>query len=302
MDRLTQIEAFVAAVDHGSLTKAARDQNVTPAMIGRRIDALEKRLGVKLLHRSTRHLALTEEGANYVAQCRRILSDLDETEEALAQSRHDVTGRLMVSAPASFGRKHVAAHAPAFLQKYPQVEVSFNLSDQIVDVVRDRCDLAIRMGGVIDPNVVAIRLATNRRVVCGSPAYFSRHGVPRTLEEMTRHNCLAFNTSGTERRPWLFSRNGRVVSVQVNGTLDCNDGDLLHTWTLEGLGIQWRSLWEITEQLGKGELVTVLDDFALPDYDVMAVYARNRYVPERVRRFISHLKAVYSSKGYWKPS
>lgn len=302
MDRLVQIEAFVAAVDHGSLTKAARDQNVTPAMIGRRIDALEKRLGVKLLHRSTRQLALTEEGANYAVECRRILSDLDETEEALSQNRHDVTGRLVVSAPASFGRKHVAAHAPAFLQKYPQVEVSFNLSDQIVDVVRNRCDLAIRMGGVIDPNVVAIRLATNRRVVCGSPAYFARHGVPRTLEEMARHNCLAFNASGTERRPWQFSRNGRIVSVQVSGALDCNDGDLLHAWTLQGLGLQWRSLWEITDQLNKGELVTVLDDFALPDYDVMAVYPRNRYVPERVRRFISHLKTIYSSKSYWKPA
>lgn len=299
MDKLKQIEAFIAVVEHGSMAAAALTQDVTPVMIGRRINALEARLGVKLLHRSTRRIAVTEQGAVFMEQCKKALGELDRAELLVAEGRHKATGHLIVSAPAAFGRKHVAPHAPDFLRANPDVRCSFNLTDRVVDLVREGYDVGIRIGGAIDPNFVAIRLASNKRVVCGTPAYFAKHGVPRTLDDLERHNCLAFNLQGGQQRGWYFQQNGKAVTVKVNGNLDCNDGELLHRWMGEGLGLGWRSTWEIQPELESGALMTVLDDYALPDYDILAVYPQQRPVPAKIRFFIEHLKTVYGQAGYW---
>lgn len=299
MDKLKQIEAFIAVVEHGSMAAAALTQDVTPVMIGRRINALEARLGVKLLHRSTRRIAVTEQGAVFMEQCKKALSELDRAELLVAEGRHKATGHLIVSAPAAFGRKHVAPHAPDFLRANPDVRCSFNLTDRVVDLVREGYDVGIRIGGAIDPNFVAIRLASNKRVVCGTPAYFAKHGVPRTLDDLAKHNCLAFNLQGGQQRGWYFQQNGKAVTIKVSGNLDCNDGELLHRWMGEGLGLGWRSTWEIQPELESGALMTVLDDYALPDYDILAVYPQQRPVPAKIRFFIEHLKAVYGQAGYW---
>ncbi|WP_439892549.1 LysR family transcriptional regulator [Ralstonia sp. 25C] len=299
MDKLKQIEAFIAVVEHGSMAAAALTQDVTPVMIGRRINALEARLGVKLLHRSTRRIAVTEQGAVFMEQCKKALGELDRAELLVAEGRHKATGHLIVSAPAAFGRKHVAPHAPDFLRANPDVRISFNLTDRVVDLVREGYDVGIRIGGAIDPNFVAIRLASNKRVVCGTPAYFAKHGVPRTLDDLAKHNCLAFNLQGGQQRGWYFQQNGKAVTVKVNGNLDCNDGELLHRWMGEGLGLGWRSTWEIQPELESGALMTVLDDYALPDYDILAVYPQQRPVPAKIRFFIEHLKTVFAQPGYW---
>ncbi|AST33674.2 LysR family transcriptional regulator [Ralstonia solanacearum] len=299
MDKLKQIEAFIAVVEHGSMAAAALTQDVTPVMIGRRINALEARLGVRLLHRSTRRIVVTEQGAVFMEQCKKALSELDRAELLVAEGRHKATGHLIVSAPAAFGRKHVAPHAPDFLRANPDVRLSFNLTDRVVDLVREGYDLGIRIGGAIDPNFVAIRLASNKRVVCGTPAYFARHGVPHTLDDLSRHNCLAFNLQGGQQRGWYFQHHGRMVTVKVSGNLDCNDGELLHRWMGESLGLGWRSTWEIQPELESGALMTVLDDYALPDYDILAVYPQQRPVPAKIRFFIEHLKAIYAQPGYW---
>jgi DNA-binding transcriptional LysR family regulator len=299
MDKLKQIEAFVSTVDAGSLSAAALVAEVTPVMIGRRIDALEKRLGVRLLHRSTRRLSLTEQGTVYLDYCRKVLGDLDHADNLMSEGRHTATGHLLVSAPAGFGRKHVALHGPSFVAKNPGVPVSFNLNDQVVDLVRLGFDLGVRIGGDIDPSFVAIRLATNRRVVCGTPAYFERHGVPRTLDDLSRHNCLAFNLQGGQLGGWHFRVGAKAVTVRVGGDLECNDTELLHRWTLEGLGLSWRSTWEIEGDLARKTLVTVLDTFALPSYDIMAVYPQQRHVPAKVRFFVQHLKGIYATPDYW---
>ncbi|PYD87504.1 LysR family transcriptional regulator [Pseudomonas syringae pv. pisi] len=299
MDKVKQMWAFVDAVDKGSLARAALGQNITPVMLGRRIDALERRLGVKLLHRTTRHLTLTESGSVFLEHCRRLLADIDLAETIVSEGRDQASGHLIVSAPAAFGRLHVAPHAPAYLAANPNVQISFNLTDHVVDLVREGYELGIRIGGVLDPSFVAVRLATNRRVVCGTPDYFARCGVPRTLEELAQHNCLAFNLQGGQQRGWYFQKEGKPVTIKVNGNLDCNDGELLHRWASEGLGLAWRSTWEIQAQLAAGELVTVLDEFALPDYDIMAVYMQQRHLPARVRSFIDTLKTVYAQPGYW---
>jgi DNA-binding transcriptional LysR family regulator len=299
MDKLKQMCAFVDAVEQGSLARAALEQGVTPVMLGRRIDALEKRLGVKLLYRTTRHLTLTEQGTVFLEHCRKLLADIDTAETIASEGRDKATGHLIVSAPAAFGRLHVAPHAPGFVTANPKVQVSFNLTDQVVDLVREGYELGIRIGGVLDPNLVAVKLASNRRVVCGTPAYFERFGIPRTLDELAQHNCLAFNLQGGQQRGWYFQKDGKPVTIKVDGNLDCNDGELLHRWASEGIGLAWRSTWEIQAQLAAGELITVLDEFALPDYDIVAVYMQQRHLPARVRFFIDALKALYAQPGYW---
>jgi DNA-binding transcriptional LysR family regulator len=299
MDKLKQMSAFIDAVDQGSLARAARTQQVTPVMLGRRIDALEQRLGVKLLHRTTRHLALTESGTLFLEYARRLLADLEVMETIVSDRQMAASGHLIVSAPAAFGRLHVAPHAPAFLAQHPNVRISFNLTDQVVDLVREGYELGIRIGGVPDPSSVAVRLASNRRVVCATPQYLARCGVPQTLDDLARHNCLAFNLQGGQQRGWYFQKDGKTVTVKVAGKLDCNDGELLHRWASEGLGLAWRSTWEIQAQLAAGALVTVLDEFALPQYDIVAVYLPQRHLPARVRAFIDTLKAAYAQPEYW---
>ncbi|MQA18281.1 LysR family transcriptional regulator [Rugamonas rivuli] len=299
MDKLTQIEAFVDVAEKGSLVRAAMGQHITPVMLGRRIDALEKRLGVKLMHRTTRHLTLTEQGTLYLDHCRKLLADLGHADRMVSEGRHRATGHLIVSAPAAFGRKHVAPHAAGFVRAHPDVQISFNLTDRVVDLVRDGYDVGIRIGGVIDPSFVAVKLANNRRVVCGTPEYFERHGIPRTLDDLSHHNCLAFNLQGGQQRGWYFQHQGKQVTVRADGNLNCNDGELLHRWATEGLGLAWRSSWEIESQLASGELITVLDDFALPQYDIMAVYPQQRHLPAKVRFFIDMLKEIYARPDYW---
>lgn len=299
MDRFKEIEAFVQVMEHGSMAAAALAAGVTPVMMGRRLDALEQRLGTQLVIRTTRRLSLTDQGASYLDECRQLLARWDEAERAVSARHQRASGHLIVSAPAAFGRLHVAPHASSFLKANPEVQLSFNLTDRVVDLVREGYDMGIRIGGQIDPNFVAIKLASNQRVVCGTPAYFRKRGKPRTLEDLRQHNCLAFNLQGGQQRGWYFLKDGKTVTVRVEGNLDCNDGELLHRWVSEGLGLGWRSTWEIQGQLQNGELVTVLDEFALPAYDIMAVYPQQKHLPAKVRFFIDHLKKVYRPAAYW---
>lgn len=299
MDRFKEIEAFVQVMAHGSMAAAALAAGVTPVMMGRRLDALEQRLGTQLVIRTTRRLSLTDQGASYLDECRQLLARWDEAERAVSSRHQRASGHLIVSAPAAFGRLHVAPHASSFLKANPEVQLSFNLTDRVVDLVREGYDMGIRIGGQIDPNFVAIKLASNQRVVCGTPAYFRKRGKPRTLDDLRQHNCLAFNLQGGQQRGWYFLKDGKTVTVKVEGNLDCNDGELLHRWVSEGLGLGWRSTWEIQSQLHSGELVTVLDEFALPAYDILAVYPQQKHLPAKVRFFIEHLKKVYSPAAYW---
>ena len=300
MDRYTEIRSFVLVAEKGSFASAALVEGVTPVVMGRRLDALEKRLGVKLMHRSTRGLALTELGEQFVEQGRALLREFDEVERAVSVGRNVVRGHLVVSAPAAFGRRHVAPHAAAFKALHPELKMSFNFTDSVVDLVREGYDMAIRIGEVTDPNYVALRLFPNRRVVCGTPDYFERHGIPRQPEDLARHNCLAFNLAGGQQRGWSFVREGKLFAVRVDGDLACNDGELLYGWVKQGLGVGWRSTWEIQAELKRGELVTVLDEFAVPSYDIQAVYPQQRHLPAKVRRFIEHLRASYNRPGYWE--
>jgi len=179
------------------------------------------------------------------------------------------------------------------------VRISCDLTDRVVDLVREGFDLGIRIGSVLDPDLVAVRLAHNRRVVCAAPAYLKRRGIPRTLEDLAHHECLAFTAGAGQGGTWSFLQDGRPVSVRVQGSLDCNDGEMLLRWAGEGLGLAWRSTWEIQSELARRKLVTVLDAFALPDYDIRAVFPQQAHVPAKVRLFVDHLRRTYGARNYW---
>mgnify|MGYP001297377626 FL=1 len=300
MDRYTEIRSFSLVAEKGSFAGAALVEGVTPVVMGRRLDVLESRLGVRLMHRSTRGLTLTALGEQFFEQCQHLLREFDMIESSITAGRQTVRGHLVVSAPAAFGRRHIAPHAPTFRERYPDLKLSFNFTDSVVDLVREGYDMSIRIGEVTDPNYVTVPLFPNRRVVCGTPAYFERHGIPRSPEELAKHNCLAFNLQGGQQRGWNFIRDGKLVSIRVEGDLACNDGELLFSWVKQGIGIGWRSTWEIQAELKKGTLVTVLDEFAALSYPIQAVYPQQRFLPAKVRHFIDYLKEIYNQPGYWE--
>ena len=216
MDHFRQISTFVEVVARGSLSAAARAEGIAPAMIGRRLDALEARLGVKLLQRTTRKLVLTDEGAAFLEDCQRILAELEEAEAAVSERSARATGHLLVSAPAGFGRQHVAPLVPSFLAEHRDVTLNLNLNDRVVDVIGEGVDVAIRIASLSDSSLVGVKLADNHRVVVGAPAYLKRHGTPQTLADLARHNCLAISSEGSQRG-WTFREDGKNVTVKVGG-------------------------------------------------------------------------------------
>jgi DNA-binding transcriptional LysR family regulator len=299
MGQFRQISTFVEVVARGSLSAAARAEGIAPAMIGRRLDALEARLGVKLLQRTTRKLVLTDEGAAFLEDCQRILAELEEAETAVAARSARASGHLLVSAPAGFGRQHVAPLLPSFLAEHREVTVNLNLNDRVVDVVGEGVDVAIRIASLSDSSLVGVKLADNQRVLVASPAYLKRHGTPATLAELARHNCLAISSEGSQRG-WTFNDNGKIVTLKVAGNMVCNDGAVLHDWALAGKGLAWRSMWEVHAEIDAGKLATVLDQYSAPGNDIYAVFAQRRHLPLRIRAFVDFLRHTYAQSGYWR--
>ena len=298
MGQFRQISTFVEVVAKGSLSAAARAEGIAPAMIGRRLDALEQRLGVKLLQRTTRKLALTNEGAAFLEDCQRILAELEEAETAVAERSARASGHLLISAPAGFGRQHVAPLLPSFLAEHRDVTLNLNLNDRVVDMIGEGVDVAIRIASLSDSSLVGVKLADNQRVVVASPAYLKRHGAPALLADLARHNCLAISSEGSQRG-WTFREHGKQLTLKVAGNMVCNDGAVLHDWALAGKGLAWRSMWEVGAEIAAGRLCTVLDQYAAPGNDIYAVFAQRRHLPLRIRAFVDFLRHSYAQSGYW---
>ncbi|NTV70661.1 MAG: LysR family transcriptional regulator [Azonexaceae bacterium] len=298
MDRLKQIEAFVSAATRGSLSAAARVEGVTPAIIGRRLDALEARLGVKLLLRTTRKLTITFEGQAFLEDCQKTLNDLANAEAAVSLGSVRASGQLRVSAPSGFGRRHVAPLVGDFMLTNPEVRVNLNLSDRLVDLVNENIDCAIRIGELTDSSLISVRLGEMRRMVVASPAYLVAHGVPRQPADLANHECLSLG----QQRGWVFRdpESAQIDTIKVGGSFECNDGAVLHEWALAGRGLAWRSLWEVGQDLKEGTLTSVLDAWQAPPMGIYAVFPQRRHLPLRVRLFIDLLKETYSRPSYWE--
>lgn len=295
MDHFKQISAFVGVASRGSMSATARVEGVTPAIIGRRLDALEERLGVKLLLRTTRRISLTFEGAAFLEDCQRILRELADAEGAVSLGGIRPGGHLKISAPAGFGRRHVAPLLMKFIDGNPDVTARLDLSDRLVDLVDENIDCAIRIGDLADSSLISIRLGEMRRVIVASPDYLARTAVPPAPNFLAEHNCLSLR----QQRGWTLRVDGEVQVVKVSGSFECNDGAVLHDWALAGKGLAWRSMWEVGADIKAGRLVTVLDEFAAQPVGIYAVVPQRRHLPLRVRLFIDLLKSNWRNPAYW---
>ena len=299
MDKLKQLESFVTVATKGSLTATARAEGVAPAVIGRRIDALEERLGVKLLVRTTRRITLTHEGSAFLEDCQRLLTDLASAEASVSAGGVKASGHLRVTAPAGFGRRHVAPLVPRFIAQHPDVSVSLNLSDRVVDIANEGFDCAVRVGDLPDSSLISVRLADNRRQCVATPGYLQRAGVPQHPSDLARHECLTLSSDASQTRGWAFQVAGEVTHLRPHGRLDCSDGQVLHDWCLQGLGIAWRSTWEVASEIAAGRLQPLLEEYAAPPNGIFAVFTHARHLPLRVRLWIDFLKQTYGSATYW---
>ena len=320
MDKLKAMESFVSVATRGSLTAAAQAEGVAPAIMGRRLDALEQRLGVKLLVRTTRRIILTPEGSAYLDDCQRLLIDMANAEASVSAGGVKAGGHLRVTAPAGFGRRHVAPLMLRFLDLHADVTMSLNLNDRVIDLITEGLDCAVRVGDLPDSSLVSVRLAENQRRCVAAPEYLRRHGTPRHPNELPRFNCLTLSSGAAQSRGWAFRvpRNAHgqqpegvlvdaqaggdcdVIHLRPGGALDCTDGEVLHDWCLAGGGIAWRSTWEVAPEIASGRLVEVLADFAAPPNGVYAVFPQRRHLPLRVRLWIDFLKYSYGEPGYWQ--
>ena len=300
MDRLKQIESFVSVAGKGSLTAAALSEGVAPAVVGRRLDALEQRLGVKLLLRTTRRITLTHEGSAFLEDCQRILADIVNAESSVSAGGVKASGFLRITAPAGFGRRHVAPLVPGFLALHPDVNLSLNLSDRVVDIVNEGFDCAVRVGDMPDSSLVSVRLADNRRLCVAAPAYLKRAGVPQQPSDLSRHECLTLSSDASQTRGWAFSVDGQTSHLRPSGRIDCSDGQVLHAWCRQGLGLAWRSTWEVQNDIATGALVPVLEAFAAPPNGIYAVVPQRKHLPLRVRLWIDFLKHHYGDPAFWR--
>ncbi|MEN9435930.1 MAG: hypothetical protein RIR09_585 [Pseudomonadota bacterium] len=304
MDKLKQLESFVSVVMRGSLTAAALAEGVAPAIMGRRLDGLEERLGVKLLLRTTRRLTLTHEGSAFLEDCQRILADLTNAEASVSAGGVKASGHLRITAPGGFGRRHVAPLVPKFRELHPEVSISLNLSDRIVDIAGEAYDCAVRVGDMPDSSLVSVRLADNRRLCVAAPAYLARYGKPNHPNELARFQCLTLSSDASQTRGWAFragvDRLSDVIHFKPGGPLDCSDGQVLHDWCLAGYGIAWRSLWEVEAEISAGALAPVLEDYAAPPNGIYAVFPQSKHLPLRVRLWLDYLKQHYGAPGFWQ--
>jgi DNA-binding transcriptional LysR family regulator len=307
MDKLKVFESFVSVATKGSLSAAARAEGVAPAIIGRRLDALESHLGVKLLLRTTRRISLTHEGSAFLENCQRLLSDVTNAEDSVSAGGLKASGHLRITAPAGFGRRHVAPLAPLFHAQNPDVKISLNLSDRVIDLAAEGFDFAVRVGDLPDSSLVSVRLSDNRRLCVATPAYLQKHGMPQHPSELMQHSCLTLSSDASQTRGWAFkaqntedSESPEVFHIRPHGPLDCSDGQVLHSWCLAGMGIAWRSTWEVENDIRSGKLVEVLADFAAPPNGIYGVFPQRKHLPLRLRLWIDFLKHHYSLPATWQ--
>lgn len=295
MDRFGDLDVFSRVVTARSMSGAGRELGLSPAVISKRIRRLEERLGVRLLQRTTRQLALTEAGQGFHERVVGILAAIEEAEAWAAQGSATARGLLKVTAPTSFGRLHIAPHLNRFLDANPGVTVDLTLSDSFSDIVGEGFDLAIRIADLTDSSLIAKRLAPAHRVLCAAPAYLSRVGVPESLADLQRHTLLIHN--GSE---WRLEGPGGLEAVRVTSRLRTNSSEVVREAVLAGSGIALRSTWDVGPELKSGALVRVLPEYSSSRrVAVHAVYPSRRHLEHKLRAFLDFLQGLYGPTPYW---
>jgi DNA-binding transcriptional LysR family regulator len=299
MTNLGDLEIFTRVVASGSMSEAARELGLQTPIISKRIKRLEERLGARLFHRTTRQISLTEAGEGFHERVLAALAGLEEAEAFLAGRSSAVTGRLRVSAPTSFGRMHIAPTLARFFSLYPDVELQLTLTDAFQDLVAEGFDLAIRIGELPNSSLVARKLAPVRRILCATPDYIARHGAPSTIEDLEANVCIPAHNNAY----WQLIGPGGAVALRPIGPLSTNSSEVVREAVLSGLGIAFRSTWDVGPDLRAGRLVQVLPEWeGSSDVGLYAVYPSRQHLPAKVRAFIDFLADLYGPQPYWDRS
>jgi DNA-binding transcriptional LysR family regulator len=300
MDKLTSMIVFTKVAKAGSFAAAAKEMGLSRAMATKHVMQLENSLGVRLLNRTTRHLSLTEVGRVYLERCLQILDDLEETELAVSRLQTEPRGTLKVNATPFFGAYHLAPAIAAYLELYPDVNVELVLQAGYVDLVEEGFDLAIHLDELRDSSLIARKLGTSQRIVCGAPSYFAKHGVPSTPEDLKRHNCLS-NSSLPPRDQWQFGNTeGKSVVIKVTGTLEANSADALRMAAISGLGLVLLPTYMVGQDIRKGRLQAVLTEYVPAPLDIHAVYPHRKHLSAKVRTFVDFLHERFHPTPYWE--
>ncbi|HEY6099679.1 MAG TPA: LysR substrate-binding domain-containing protein [Anaeromyxobacter sp.] len=297
MQRPSDLAFFSVLAKAGSLSGAARELDVTPPAVSKRLAQLETRLGVRLLNRTTRRIGLTSEGEVYLESARRILADIEEVEQLVSSRRAAPKGLLRVNATLGFGRAHLAPAISAFSKRYPEVDVQLQLTDRPLNLTDEAVDVGIRFGEVSDATLVARKIAANRRLICASPRYLQERGRPQAPNDLTRHDCIVLRQNDAAYGIWRFTRGRKTETVKVRGTLSSNDGEVVMGWALDGHGVLMRAEWDVARHLRSGRMELLLEDWALPPADIVAVYPERHHLSARVRVFVDFLVARFEPRA-----
>ena len=288
---------FILLARLGSLSATARELGLTPPAVTKRLLALEQRLGVRLVNRTTRRISLTSEGETYLAHATRSLADIRAMEDEVAGAGSTLRGLLRVNATLGFGRTTIAPLLSAFAKRHPEVEVQMEVTDRPVDLAEQGFDLAIRFGAPPDQRLNARRVMSNRRFLCASPLYLEQHGMPATLADLSAHRCILHRQNDDAYGIWRFTHEGQGEVVKVHGALSSNDGDIVLGWALDGHGILIRSEWDLARYVESGRLKVVLPQYELPSADLFVVYLNRTHQAARTRAFIDFLVEHFRPQG-----
>ncbi|WP_426222476.1 LysR family transcriptional regulator [Psychrobacter sp. DWR1-2-3] len=282
------ISEFVYVAEHESFTRAAKELGISTAQVSRQISALEKRLNIKLLYRTTRKVSLTEEGRVFYQHCRGVLDGLDAAEQAVSNLQSKPQGRIKLTAPVTYGEQQLLPLVNDFMVQYSDIEVTAFLSNQKIDLIDGGYDLAIRIGKLSDSTMMAKKLSRRTNFVCAAPTYLEKYGTPHSLSDLSQHNCLL----GT-RDYWHFIENGKNAdkekNLRVSGTVQYNSGHSLVDAALKGLGIVQLPDYYVQQYLALGELVSLLDNYREPEESIWAIYPHNRHLSPKIRLLVDYL-------------
>ncbi|WP_421853841.1 LysR family transcriptional regulator [Oricola sp.] len=296
MNKFGDLEIFANVVAAGNMSAAGRELGLSPAVVSKRLRRLEDRLGTRLLQRTTRQIALTEAGKGFYERVVVILASVEEAETFVSRRSVTARGILRITAPTAFSRKHIAPHLGMFMAKNPDLAVNLVLSDEFVDIVGESYDLAIRIAELADSSLVARKLAPVRRLLCAAPEYLERNGIPSILSDLDDHNCLTHHST----EPWRLIGPDGPVAYRPHGTLQTNSSEVVRSAILSGIGIGYRSTWDVGGELASGRLVQVLEDHeASPNIGLHAIYPSRQFLPVKVRLFIDFLAELYGNVPYW---
>jgi DNA-binding transcriptional LysR family regulator len=291
-DEVAELQLFVEIIKAGNLSAAARALNSSPAAMSRGLSALESRLGVRLVTRTSRTFALTEEGQLFYERCERIVEEIAEAEAEASSQGKTVKGKLRIGAPMSIGRRLIAPLIARFVEKYPGIEAHLDLSDSGLDVIDDGLDVALRAGLPTDASVIAKKILSTRRAVCASPSYLKRHGIPRRPEDLQQHDCIRLVRGRRVMDTWSFQEDGKRFELTVNGALTTNSGEVMHNWVRAGRGIALKAVWDVQPDLEAGTLVECLREFWCDEIDLFAICANRQHLFPRIRVFLDFISAT----------